>query len=388
MDRLNRDDRFILGAIFYIYFLIGSYALAIGTIIPLMREEYGLSYEMSGFLLSANSTGSLIMGLIASYTAIFFGLKRAYAAQHSFIIVGLLILTVTGRPVFLMAAMLLIGMARGSVANYSMQIVNDLTKSNSGTMSLLTVFYAVGACVMPIFVLFCKNTLGNWKYVCFGIAIAAVIGILLTARMKIGSAGGKSNEEKRGDYSFLKRIKFWVPLILLFLYLGAEVSVMGWIVTYCMEAYDASHQFASAMATVLWAAILAGRITCSILANRIKKSALILLLSIGLVIFTILFVAGKTTALLVVATVGVGLFMSGYYSTVIADAGPIFSEYKVAFGYFVMLSALGSVIMPALVGIVAERQDIRSGMSILIAVTVALIFLALWNVSIDKKLKK
>ena len=388
MDRLNRDERFIVGTVFYIYFLLGTYALAIGTMIPLMREDYGLSYEASGFLMSANSTGSLIMGLIASYTAILFGLKKAYAGQHAFIIIGLIILTVTGNFGFLMAGMILIGLARGSAGNYSMQIVNDLTRSNTGTMTLLTVFYAAGACLVPFFVLFCKDILGSWKYACFGIAIASVIGILLTARMKIESGGNKSIETKHGDLSFFRKKKYRIPLILLFLYLGVEISVMGWIVTYCMEAYNTSHQFASAMATVLWVSILTGRIICSVFANRMKKSALILFLSTGLVIFMIMFVTGKATALLIVATVGIGLFMSGYYSTVIADAGRFFSEYKLAFGYFVMLSGLGSVIMPSIVGIVAERSDIRTGMRTLIVLTAVLIITAWWNVLTDKKTEK
>ena len=388
MNLLNKDERFTVNAIFYIYFLIGIYALAVGTMVPLMREEYGFSYEMSGFLLSVNSAGSLVMSLVASYTAIFFGLRKAYAIQHTFVIVGLIILVVAEHPAFLMTGIALIGMARGSAANYSMQIVNDITKSNSRVIGLLTVFYAAGACLIPVFVLFCITALGSWKYACIVIAAASAAGILMTLKMKIETVGGNSNAEKRGDYSFFKRIKFCLPLILLFFYMGFEVSVVGWIVTYYTEVHHVSDRLASSMASMLWVTMLVGRIICSILAGRVKKSEMIMYLSIGLVISSVFFVFSTSTGLLIAATIGIGMFMSGYYSIVVADAGHVFSEYRLAFGYFVMLSGLGSVIMPSLIGVVAERQGVQAGIKILAAVAVILIVLAFWNVRTDKKNEK
>ena len=174
-------------------------------------------------------------------------------------------------------------------------------------------------------------------------------------------------------------------LVALFCYSGMEISIIGWIVTFFMEAQNTTTQFASTMATVLWASILVGRIICSIIANRMTKARFILYLSIGIAVFIAVFISNVNLTLQIVATVGLGLFMSGTYSTILADAGPVFSEYKLAFGYFFMFSGLGPVIMPTIIGFISERYGIRIGIRALAVTAAALLVISILNIRLDKK---
>ena len=385
MGKFNRDEKFILGGEFYIFFLLGVYTLMVGALVPKLREEYGINYDFSGFLISANSIGMIAMNLIASYSAILFGLKRAYMLQHALVIVGLVTVTLSGNPVLLLLGMTFIGFARGSSANYSNQIVNDITKSDSGFMNLVGVFFAFGACLAPFVMLFSSDFAGNWRYANYGVSVAAAIGVLLTLFMRFGKEGVKSIEAKRGDLSFFKRKKYWVTLVALFCYSGMEISIIGWIVTFFIEAQNTTAQFASSMATLLWASILVGRIVCSLVANRTTTAKFILYLSVGVAVFMALFISNISLGLLIAATVGLGLFMSGTYSTILASAGPIFSEYKLAFGYFFMLAGLGPVIMPSIVGLISERHGISVGIRALAVVAAALLVISVLNVRLENK---
>ena len=384
MKNLNRDEKYIIHGEFYIFCLLGIYTLMVGALVPLIREEYGISYEMSGFLISANSIGMIAMCLIASYTAILLGLKRAYMLQHALVIAGLLILTISGNPALLLIGMAFIGFARGSTANYSNQIVNDITNSDSRAMNLVGVFFAFGACITPFFVMLTSDLAGNWKYANYIVSIAAAIGILLTFRMKLDKRGVEKGDAKRRDLSFFKRKKYWIMLVALFCYSGMEISIIGWVVTYFIEAQNTTPQFASFMATLLWGAILLGRIFCSIIANRVTTARLILILSIGVAVFAVLFISNISLSVQIAVTVCLGLVMSGSYSTILADAGPIFSEYKVAFGYFITLAGLGPVILPSIIGVISEHHGIQAGIKVIAVAAVVFLIIAIWNAVLEK----
>ena len=385
MKKLNRDERFTIGGTLYIMILMGINSQLIGTVVPHMRAEYGFSYEMSGYLMSANAAGTLVMSLIASYTAIFFGFKKAFCVQHALIIVGQVVVSVTGNPILLLAGMALLGLGRGSTVNYSYQIVNDTSNSNAGVMGLANAFFAVGACIVPFLVLVCVNGLGNWRYASLGIAAATAIGIALSMRMKIGEADSKSSEEKRGGYAFFKLKEYWLLLVIVFFYLGSEVCVGGWVITHFMDTHEASNQLASSMVTVFWATMLVGRLISSFLANRMKESSLMLFMSIGMVVFAALFVGVGSTGFAVAATIGLGLFMSGFYGLALASGGHIFSEYKVALGFVMTVGGIGAVTMPALVGIIAERHSIQVGLVVLAVNVTALMVLTVFNARLAKK---
>ena len=385
LGKFNRDEKFIIGGEFYIFFLLGVYALMVGALVPQIRGEYGISYELSGLLISASSVGMIAMNLISSYTAILLGMKRAFMLQHALVIVGLVAVTISGNPVLLLLGMTFIGFARGSTSNYSNQIVNDITKSDASVMNQMAAFFALGACIAPFVVLISANSAGNWRYANYGVSLAAAAGIFITLRMKFGNDGIKTGGAKRGDLSFFKRKKYWISLAAIFCYTGIDISIIGWIVTFFLEAWDTTMQFASGMATLLWAAILVGRIICSLIARRMTTARFILYLSIGMAVFTALFISEITLTIQVAATIGLGLFMSGAYSLILVNAGPIFSEYKLAFGYFFMLSGFGSVIMPAVIGVISERHGIQIGIRVLAVAAAALLVVSILNVRLDKK---
>ena len=387
LKKLKKHERFIIGGILYNMLLVGINAQIVGAVVPHIRGEFEFSDMLSGFLLSANSAGVLTMSLIASYSAIFLGLKRAYCVQHALIVVGLIIISTTGNPILLMAGMAFLGMGRGSTVNYSFQIANDITKSNPGIMSMMNAFYAVGACVVPFFVIICIGRLGDWRYASFGVAAATAIGITLSTRMKIGKADSKAKEKQRGGYAFFKSKEYWIVLIMVFFYIGMETSVGGWIIIHFMDTHNAPDQLASSMLTVFWATMLFGRLAFSAIANRIKESTLILWLSVGMAVFSALFIWVGGVGMALAATIGMGIFMSAFYSTALASIGSFISEYRVALGFVLTVGGLGAVTMPSVVGIVANQQGVQVGLIILVAASAGLLILAVINHRMKKTQK-
>lgn len=64
---------------------------------------------------------------------------------------------------------------------------------------------------------------------------------------------------------------------------------------------------------------------------------------------------------MMIATVGLGLSMSGMYGTSVSNAGDLFARYPVCMGFFVLMTSTGAVVAPAVVGAVANASGMRMG---------------------------
>ena len=74
---LNSKDRYMIGNLFFLYLIQGIYTILIGSILPMLKAEYGLSYQIGGYLISAHSTGNIAAGLFAGLIPLMIGLKNS-----------------------------------------------------------------------------------------------------------------------------------------------------------------------------------------------------------------------------------------------------------------------------------------------------------------------
>ena len=64
-QRLSGRDRYMVGNLFFLFLIQGIFVLLIGSVLPMMKEEYGLSYQVGGLMISAHSIGNMAAGLLA-----------------------------------------------------------------------------------------------------------------------------------------------------------------------------------------------------------------------------------------------------------------------------------------------------------------------------------
>lgn len=88
---------------------------------------------------------------------------------------------------------------------------------------------------------------------------------------------------------------------------------------------------------------------------------MITVMCFGMAAFLVLLVTGTTLPILAVATIGLGLCMSGMYGTTVANAGDLFSRYPASMGIYVTLNGFGAAMAPAAIGIAANRAGYPLG---------------------------
>lgn len=371
-SKLDNRERYILLCCFFVFAVNGLYAMILGSFLPLISDEYGLSDTMSGTLLSAHSLGNLAAGFLAGIIPVYLGRKKAIIFLCSFVVVGFSIMMITGNPVLLILAFLFTGISRGSISNFNNSVVNEVSDSSPAALSFLHSIFAIGALSAPFLVIVSSRLFGEtgWK-VAAGVIIAlALLSMALFSRIKID--GKTVKKAKVTSYSFLKLKSFWNGAGILFFYLSAEACINGWMVNYFVDSNLMTTEYAQILASLLWVAMLVGRLLCAYYGDLFKKGTLLLLTCSGTAGFYLLLLSTTNVRLITFAIFGVGFSMAGIYPTIIAAVGKTVRTCPMALGTLLVIGGLGAIIMPMVTGALSDAFGIFAGMS---AVIVAIVFL-------------
>lgn len=203
---MSKQQRYLIFDIFIAYFAMGLYLILIGSALPLMKAEYGISYRVGGLMMSAQQVGYLVIGVFISMIARRFPVKTVYLSFGILAFVGLALMMVTGNPFVLLFAMLLTGICKGSTCNFGNQFVSTLSGGNASLLNLSQAFFAVGACAAPLVAMLCG---ASWR---LSFAITIAVGVVMFVhglRVEIGSdAYIREESTQTVDFSFFAHKNF------------------------------------------------------------------------------------------------------------------------------------------------------------------------------------
>ena len=377
--KLNPAEKYILFCCFFLFTLNGLYGMILGSLLPLISAQYHLTNTMSGSLISSHQAGTLAAGFAAGILPLYMGRKPALISLCMFAIVGFIMMTLNGNPVWLLLAFLFTGISRGSISNFNNALVNNISGQSTSALNFLHSTFAVGALTGPFLVIFFVFIAGDfgWKLTVLFISLLLSIGVFLFSRTKMEHLGEEKKREKL-SYAFLKRGRLWLSIGICFFYLSVESTINGFIVTYFIEADILSLSHAQALASLLWVVILAGRLSIVFIGNRISKKWILLLTTLGTVIFYILLLQTRTPLLITLSIAGLGFSMAGIYPTAIANVGKTISAYPQTLGVILLLGGIGAIAMPMITGSLSDRFGIHVGMgAVIIAAALMLLFVVL-----------
>lgn len=183
---LAPSGRFMMGNLFFMYLIQGIFVILIGSIFPMMKEEYSLGYRVGGFLISAHSIGNMITGFVAGLLPLAIGLKRSLLLLNVLPFAGFAITLSTGNPWLLIFALLLTGLGRGAVSNYNNQIISTLSGGSAALLNMLHGFFAIGAVLAPFLVLRATRR-GNegWHTAVWVVISMGVVSMVTSLFMKM-----------------------------------------------------------------------------------------------------------------------------------------------------------------------------------------------------------
>lgn len=360
-----------------VFLLNGMMALSIGSLLPFIRDARGLEYAFCGLIVSLHSVGNLISGFFAGTLAVVWGRKKSILFFNAFYAIAYLLILFGDNNFCLILAFLMTGLARGATSNFCNVVINDIAPGKAGAINGLHAMFSVGAFTFPILLtLLTMTEAKHWIYACFFMVAMGILSWLLYAMIPVEDSKAQKKEEQGSTLGFFKEPMFLLCTATLFFYLCAEQGVIGWMVTYFKDTGLISESLSQITASVLWVMILAGRLTTAWLSSKVSKSKLLRIMGVGLVLFFIILILSKSTFWIILGIMGFGYSMAGIYPTTVSVAGHIIKKYSMCWSFMLTMASMGSILMPSIIGKIAETAGIAYGMSsIVVVVVVDMIFI-------------
>jgi fucose permease len=355
------------------------YALACGTmfvfgvVLSLPGTVLGLPEVAAQLHLSLADRGTLISTLFVGLLVGSFAsgpLVDALGQRTSLILcVGL---AGIGFPVFGLsttmgaAALSLgaIGLVSAGVNTAANALSSELFPAERGRrMNGIAVMVGLGGLTMPLVTGLAAGSL-SWRAVvtAAGVLALALAGFGLTTARPPRSAPGGSPFGAMG--AFLRQRHFGTFCLLLLLGGANEASVAGWTSTYLGSVgFDASR--ATLILALHWLGLVVGRLAFSSRVDRGKQAAVVRG-SLGVAAGIVLLASTGHPLVLAATPFVVGMALSIVMPTMLAMAGERFAGNPgTLFGLLLTLAQVGGMLVPALVGRVANAAGVRTGLLVI-----------------------
>ena len=397
MRNLSKDQKRLLSACYFSFFLNGTMTLMLGSVMPDLRSAYQLTATQGGLLISSYSTGNFISGMIAGLLSLFWGQRRSVVAFALSMALGFALVTVWGNPLFLMISFVFTGLGRGGIANFNNGTVNKISNGSPSASNLLHACFAIGALTAPMIFLLTSG-IGGWRMPLFYI-VALALCVAFYYRLQHFDDDDRPirKDKTQSTMVFMKNPSFLILCAMMFFYLCAEYSINGWLVTFLQNKvplvdFFAKHPtsslaaYSQTMATALWVAILTGRLTCAALSARVPQKHLMLIASIGVTACFAIMLFGNSIAVVTVSIIGLGLCMAGICPLIYSDAGIFSNAYPMAISALLAIGSSGSILMPTIVGMTANAFGYTGGMATILFVIICLLVCAILNVTVKTRM--
>lgn len=256
--------------------------------------------------------------------------------------------------------------------------------------------YGLGATIGPL-IATAMVTRGGLQWYTFyfvmigldGLALFLLAGAFWRATAKVHRAqhaaanGGKRTTTR----TVLRSPVVWLVALFLLGYVGAEVSLGGWIVTFMLRVRDAEPFIAGLTVTFFWLGLTVGRVVLGFVTGRIGEKlaiAVYLLLSVAL---QLLYWLVPNFAASAVFVTFLGFFLGPLFpAAVVAATRLLPNDYHVsAIGFAAAFGGGGAALFPFAVGAIAQSEGVEVLQPICLAI---LVFILLMWLSLPGGLRK
>lgn len=369
IERVMMKKTSLVGGVYFTFLASGFMMMIMGAIMPYLIEEYGISYNTAGTYLSLFACGNLFSSYYIHWFIKRFGKKTSIVVFSSLVTIGYLTLTLTQIAAILAGCFLFIGVGRGSISNVDNSLINDYAPGESKYLNYLHMFFAVGAFLAPLAVVALMGLGLTWKGVVLCCLALSSAMFLVYCILPIDNTPKPRNmvaETSEGKKSIFSDTSFFLGCGLLFFYVGAENAMVGWLVTYLRNSGIMSGSQAQYAFSSLWIVMIVGRFISAHLASVVKNTTILLVGALAALIMFGVFIVSVNPYVLLVAILGIGLFFAPMYPTTISVCGRLLQGNTKAMGTLLAVAGLGGVIIPYVVGFLADLFGIYIGMTSII----------------------
>lgn len=370
----------------YAFILLGMSDAVTGALIPYIETYYNITYTTVSLLFLSPFVGYLLAALLNNHIHHYFGQRGVAIFGPLFRLAGFIPLACHPPYPALPIVMLLTGFGNGIEDSAWNAWVGNMDNANE-LLGLLHGAYGLGATISPL-IATAMVTKGNLEWYTFFYILIALDGLCLllitasfwraTAAVHRASLSSSSNGGQRTTTRHVLRSPItWLLAFFLLGYVGAEVSLGGWIVTFMLRVRHAEPFIAGLSATFFWLGLTIGRVLLGFITGRIgEKLAITVYLLLSVVLQILYWVVPSFEASVVFVTF-LGFFLGPLFPAAIVAATKLLPrDYHVsAIGFAAAFGGGGAAIFPFAVGAIAQSKGVEVLQPIVLAILVFILLM-------------
>lgn len=350
---------------FLAFFLFGVLDVLKGSTLSAVLEEMKFSYSQGGVIVMAAYLGFVAGTLATGYIAFLGGKKIILIIAALVWLIGVTGYSASHSLALFTASFFFIGFGCGSVELGANYIIVDVRTRNPGFyLNLLAAFYGLGSMAAPLYAGRIFHAGLTWRDA-YHYALAAPLGLLLffaLTRYPVAAAKQAGPGMREMLKSAFTGKMCWI-YVLVFAYVGAEVTIATWLVEYLLTLHKIPMEDGSTWLSLYFAGIMAGRFLGGFVVEKIGYVRSMVMAVAAGVVCVALGVYGPGSLLPLLPAAGL------FYSIVLPTATALiasFNKHNIGsvLGLFFCFVGLGGVAGPWFAGVVADSLGLRPGMMV------------------------
>jgi fucose permease len=328
-------------------FVWGSIATLLGSILPSLSTRADLTITQAGHVFLGNGLGLVVASLVAGPLIDVWGKKNVLLGGAGLVAGSLLLFDLARTAPAVMVFAFTLGAGGSALVTGANAAVSDLfTEKREAALNLLNFFFGVGAFVTPFAIVPLEQT-GGLRAVLATLVIIAVFSFLFSAAVRFPAPLRGSGWSFAEATSLARQPHFLQLGAVLFLYVGIEISIWNWQVTFLIDRFGAERYLAARVLSGFGAVSLG-------LAYSLDHLAI----AIG-------------------SFLAAGLFLAGVFPTAVGLLGRNFPQLSgTATGLGITCAWLGALVVPPAVGYMAAAYGLQRGTLLISSAAVLLCLLA------------
>lgn len=352
---LIKNTNYTLISVSLCKFLYGFYTSAFGSILVPIGESFKINFQKLSIIFLFNYFGQIIIIFFIGYFSDKVGKKILQTA--SLFLLGLFALLFKFISSFYLILILfffmgIFGISINTIADAT--VSDTFVKKKGFYLNITHIFFGLGAMTAPIIfnITFFLTEDFRTIYLILFIISFLILFLILIARYPV------VNEEKIRPVVIINLLKnrIFMYLCIFSLFLsGSETAVSGWIPTLFQKNLNISPKISNYSLSFFWISIVIGRVIMAFLSQNFTESFLIKILNIFIFFTLAASFFLDNYILLLTDYILFGLLLGGVFPLIIAYSAKIYPRYSTTrLAVIFSFTAVGMLIMPAIIGFLAE----------------------------------
>jgi MFS transporter, FHS family, glucose/mannose:H+ symporter len=328
--------------------LCGLATVLLGPILPILSARWALNDLHSGTLFIAQFAASTIGAVLSSYYR-----RRSIVLGYLSIALGLALLAIGGYTAALFALALIGAGVGGAVTASNLIFGTEYPEKRGALLTRVNFSWGVGAVASPQLVALAVRHSSLSHFLLLASLCTFGIFLFFLPLLKAGHAQHLSRHDTHPGLVHFPI--FFLFSMILFLYVGGETAISGWIATYTHRFENLSPARSSLIVSVFWLAIVVCR---GLLSFLLKIFSELVLLFLGLFLAmagVAVFLFPHTPAITIAAVVAAGFGCAPVYplavSRLLARTGR--SRHT---GWIFAICGSGGAVVPWLTGLLSQHS--------------------------------